>query len=130
MEQLNEYRRIIGAADSLAASPSTHPDSRRAGNMNEHRQPMEKTRFYKKKRPRPAASNHRKVSSMIQVNGDVAVGGRRVGGQESDSTIRRLAMMNLAVREIESELSSEYADTFCRDIFKFLRTSTFLYWYL
>ena len=40
--------------------------------------------------------------------GDIAV-----YGQESNSTTRRLAMMNLAIRGIEGDLGPVYADTFC-----------------
>jgi type I restriction-modification system DNA methylase subunit len=42
--------------------------------------------------------------------GDIAV-----YGQESNSTTRRLALMNLAIRGIEGDLGHEHADTFRRD---------------
>ncbi len=41
-----------------------------------------------------------------------------VYGQESNSTTRRLAMMNLATRGIEGDLGPVYADTFRRDLHK------------
>ena len=43
--------------------------------------------------------------------GDIAV-----YGQESNSTTRRLAMMNLAIRGIEGDFGPEHADTFRRDL--------------
>jgi type I restriction enzyme M protein len=42
-------------------------------------------------------------------------------GQESNSTTRRLAMTNLAVRGIEWDLGPVYADTFRRDLHKDLK---------
>jgi hypothetical protein len=45
--------------------------------------------------------------------GDIAV-----YGQESNSTTRRLAMMNLAIRGIEGVLGPEPADSFSRDLHK------------
>ena len=48
--------------------------------------------------------------------GDIAV-----YGQESNSTTRRLAMMNLAIRGIEGDLGLEHADTFRRDLHKDLK---------
>ena len=48
--------------------------------------------------------------------GDIAV-----YGQESNSTTRRLAMMNLAIRGIEGDLGPEHADTFRRDLHKDLK---------
>jgi type I restriction enzyme M protein len=48
--------------------------------------------------------------------GDIAV-----YGQESNSTTRRLAMMNLAIRGIEGDLGDEHADTFRRDLHKDLK---------
>jgi type I restriction enzyme M protein len=39
-----------------------------------------------------------------------------VWGQESNSTTRRLAIMNLAIRGIEADFGAEHADTFHRDI--------------
>ncbi|MFO0580245.1 MAG: class I SAM-dependent DNA methyltransferase [Polyangia bacterium] len=42
-------------------------------------------------------------------------------GQESNSTTRRLALMNLALRHIEADLGSEHADTFRRDLHKDLK---------
>jgi hypothetical protein len=53
--------------------------------------------------------------------GDIAV-----YGQESNSTTRRLAMMNLAIRGIEGELGSEHADTFRRDLHKDLKADDVL----
>lgn len=43
--------------------------------------------------------------------GDIAI-----YGQESNSTTRRLALMNLAIRGIEADLGPEHADTFRRDL--------------
>jgi type I restriction enzyme M protein len=55
----------------------------------------------------------------------VAHGGRigdiSVYGQESNSTTRRLALMNLAIRGFEADLGSEHADTFRRDLHPDLR---------
>ncbi len=48
--------------------------------------------------------------------GDIAV-----YGQESNSTTRRLALMNLAIRGIEGDLGPEHADTFRRDLHKDLK---------
>ena len=48
--------------------------------------------------------------------GDIAV-----YGQESNSTTRRLALMNLAIRGIDGDLGSEQADTFRRDLHKDLK---------
>ena len=48
--------------------------------------------------------------------GDIAV-----YGQESNSTTRRLAMMNLAIRGIEGDFGPEYADTFRRELHKDLK---------
>ncbi len=48
--------------------------------------------------------------------GDIAV-----YGQESNSTTRRLALMNLAIRGIEADLGPEHADTFRRDLHPDLR---------
>lgn len=42
-------------------------------------------------------------------------------GQESNSTTRRLAIMNLAIRGIEADFGSEHADTFRRDLHKDLK---------
>ena len=42
-------------------------------------------------------------------------------GQESNSTTRRLALMNLAIRGIEGDFGPEHADTFRRDLHKDLR---------
>ena len=53
--------------------------------------------------------------------GDIAV-----YGQESNSTTRRLAMMNLAIRGIEGDLGPEYADTFRRDLHKDLKADDVL----
>jgi len=48
--------------------------------------------------------------------GDIAV-----YGQESNSTTRRLAMMNLAIRGIEGDLGPVHSDTFRRDLHKDLK---------
>ncbi|WP_339907202.1 class I SAM-dependent DNA methyltransferase [Symmachiella dynata] len=48
--------------------------------------------------------------------GDIAI-----YGQESNSTTRRLALMNLAIRGIEGDLGPEHADTFRRDLHKDLK---------
>ena len=53
--------------------------------------------------------------------GDIAV-----YGQESTSTTRRLAMMNLAIRCIEGNLGPEHADTFLRDLHKDLEADYML----
>ena len=53
--------------------------------------------------------------------GDIAV-----YGQESDSTTRRLAMMNLAIRGIEGDLGPEHADTFRHDLHKDLKADDVL----
>jgi len=42
-------------------------------------------------------------------------------GQESNSTTRRLAIMNLAIRGIEADFGEEHADTFRRDLHPDLR---------
>jgi type I restriction enzyme M protein len=42
-------------------------------------------------------------------------------GQESNSTTRRLAVMNLAIRGIEADFGPEHADTFRRDLHPDLR---------
>jgi len=42
-------------------------------------------------------------------------------GQESNSTTRRLALMNLAIRGIEADFGPEHADTFRRDLHKDLK---------
>lgn len=42
-------------------------------------------------------------------------------GQESNSTTRRLAIMNLAIRGIEADFGPEHADTFRRDLHPDLR---------
>jgi type I restriction enzyme M protein len=42
-------------------------------------------------------------------------------GQESNSTTRRLAVMNLALRGIEADFGTEHADTFRRDLHPDLR---------
>jgi type I restriction enzyme M protein len=42
-------------------------------------------------------------------------------GQESNSTTRRLAVMNLAIRGIEADFGAEHADTFRRDLHPDLR---------
>lgn len=44
-----------------------------------------------------------------------------VYGQESNSTTRRLALMNLAIRGIEADLGAEHADTFRQDMHKDLK---------
>lgn len=48
--------------------------------------------------------------------GDIAI-----YGQESNSTTRRLALMNLAIRGIEADFGPEHADTFRRDLHPDLR---------
>jgi type I restriction enzyme M protein len=49
------------------------------------------------------------------------VGDISIYGQESNSTTRRLALMNLAIRGIEADLGPEQADTFRRDLHPDLR---------
>ncbi|NDV63140.1 SAM-dependent DNA methyltransferase [Puniceicoccales bacterium CK1056] len=49
------------------------------------------------------------------------IGDISVYGQESNSTTRRLAVMNLAIRGIEADFGPEHADTFRRDLHKDLK---------
>jgi type I restriction enzyme M protein len=49
------------------------------------------------------------------------IGDLAVYGQESNSTTRKLAMMNLAIRGIEGDFGPEHADTFRRDLHKDLK---------
>ena len=49
------------------------------------------------------------------------VGDIAIFGQESNSTTRRLALMNLAIRGIEGDFGPEHADTFRRDLHPDLR---------
>jgi type I restriction enzyme M protein len=49
------------------------------------------------------------------------IGDLAVYGQESNSTTRRLAMMNLAIRGIDGDFGPEHADTFRRDLHKDLK---------
>jgi type I restriction enzyme M protein len=49
------------------------------------------------------------------------IGDISIYGQESNSTTRRLAVMNLALRGIEADLGPEHADTFRRDVHPDLR---------
>jgi type I restriction enzyme M protein len=49
------------------------------------------------------------------------VGDISIYGQESNSTTRRLAVMNLALRGIEADFGPEHADTFRRDLHPDLR---------
>jgi type I restriction enzyme M protein len=63
---------------------------------------------------------------FVQSEKFVEAHGGRLGdisiyGQESNSTTRRLAMMNLAIRGIEADLGPEQADTFRRDLHADLR---------
>lgn len=63
---------------------------------------------------------------FVQSEKFVEVHGGRIGdiaiyGQESNSTTRRLAMMNLAIRGIDGDLGKEHADTFRRDLHKDLK---------
>lgn len=58
---------------------------------------------------------------FVQSEKFVEAHGGRVGdisiyGQESNSTTRRLAMMNLAIRGIDANLGTEHADTFRQDM--------------
>lgn len=58
---------------------------------------------------------------FVQSEKFVEAHGGRVGdisiyGQESNSTTRRLAMMNLAIRGIDADLGTEHADTFRQDM--------------
>ena len=58
---------------------------------------------------------------FVQSERFVEAHGGRVGdisvyGQESNSTTRRLALMNLAIRGFEADLGVEHADTFRRDL--------------
>ena len=55
--------------------------------------------------------------------------GGRIGniaayGQDSNSTTRRLAMMNLAIRGIEGDLGPEHADTLRRDLHQDLKADS------
>ena len=63
---------------------------------------------------------------FVQSEKFVVEHGGRIGdisiyGQESNSTTRRLAIMNLAIRGIEADFGPEHADTFRRDLHKDLR---------
>jgi len=63
---------------------------------------------------------------FVQSEKFVVEHGGRIGdiaiyGQESNSTTRRLAIMNLAIRGIEADFGPEQADTFRRDLHKDLR---------
>jgi type I restriction enzyme M protein len=63
---------------------------------------------------------------FVQSEKFVEAHGGRIGdisvyGQESNSTTRRLALMNLALRGIESDFGPENADTFRRDLHPDLR---------
>jgi len=49
------------------------------------------------------------------------IGDLSIYGQESNSTTRRLAVMNLAIRGIEADFGPEHADTFRRDLHKDLK---------
>ena len=49
------------------------------------------------------------------------IGDLSIYGQESNSTTRRLAIMNLAIRGIEADFGLEHADTFRRDLHKDLK---------
>jgi len=49
------------------------------------------------------------------------IGDLSIYGQESNSTTRRLAIMNLAIRGIEADIGPEQADTFRRDLHKDLK---------
>ncbi len=49
------------------------------------------------------------------------IGDISIYGQESNSTTRRLAIMNLAIRGIEADFGPEHADTFRRDLHPDLR---------
>jgi type I restriction enzyme M protein len=49
------------------------------------------------------------------------IGDLSIYGQESNSTTRRLAIMNLAIRGIDADFGSENADTFRRDLHKDLK---------
>ena len=49
------------------------------------------------------------------------IGDISIYGQESNSTTRRLAVMNLAIRGIEADFGPEHADTFRRDLHPDLR---------
>ena len=57
---------------------------------------------------------------------DGRIGDIAVYRQESNSTTRRLAMMNLAIRGIEGSLDHEHADTFRRDLHKVLKADDVL----
>ncbi len=63
---------------------------------------------------------------FVQSEKFVVEHGGRIGdisiyGQESNSTTRRLAIMNLAIRGIEADFGPEHADTFRRDLHKDLK---------
>ncbi len=63
---------------------------------------------------------------FVQSEKFVEAHGGRIGdisvyGQESNSTTRRLALMNLALRGIEADFGPEHADTFRRDLHPDLR---------
>jgi type I restriction enzyme M protein len=57
---------------------------------------------------------------------DEPIGDIAVYRQESNSTTRRLAMMNLAIRGIEGDLGPVHADTFRRDLHKDIKADDVL----
>ncbi|QDU28940.1 Type I restriction enzyme EcoKI M protein [Anatilimnocola aggregata] len=57
---------------------------------------------------------------FVEVHGG-KIGDIAIYGQESNSTTRRLAVMNLALRGIEADFGPEHADTFRRDLHPDLR---------
>ena len=68
---------------------------------------------------------------FVQSENFVEEQGGRIGdiavyGQESNSTTRRLAMMNLAIRGIEGDLGPVHSDTFRRDLHKDLKADDVL----
>ena len=67
---------------------------------------------------RAACSCNRKSSSKSMADASATL---RIYGQECNSTTRRLAMMNLAIRGIEADFGPEHADTFRRDLHKDLK---------
>ena len=68
----------------------------------------------------------RHISDSFEERHQKRIGDIAVYGQESNSTTRRLAMMNLAIREIEGDLGPAHSDTFRRDLHNDLKSDDVL----
>jgi type I restriction enzyme M protein len=53
-------------------------------------------------------------------------GGVSINGQESNPTIRKLCLMNLAIQGIEGDIGSHNADSFHNDLHKTLKADYIL----